>query len=201
MRKTILAAAIVAGLTGPAMAAETSEGSRLFTGTFDVFIGCQATGRDQLPDDQKKVWDEECKAPDDQARALQDHVGTPTAQTDAERQQIAALIEQTVRMSLVDVGAKAPYPCIPSPDTPSCVVAIGEGALLNATAMSSTIGVGHCSGATLRTESDDILVGDYTAAPRDKDGFVNIANRLCFWRNSGERVDCPPPEPECVRAK
>jgi hypothetical protein len=63
--------------------------------------------------------------------------------------------------------------------------------------MHNTIAIGRCSGFHLHAESRDILIGDYTDAPRERDGFVNIKNKLCFWRDSGERADCPPPEPEC----
>jgi hypothetical protein len=39
-----------------------------------------------------------------------------------------------------------------------------------------------------------ILLGDNTQTPSpDSDGFVNIDNRLCFWRDTGEIAECPPP--------
>jgi hypothetical protein len=82
--------------------------------------------------------------------------------------------------------------------TMTCIVAVGEGALQNATTMDDTIAIGHCSGASLTSESGDMLIGDYTSAPKGKDGFVNIGNKLCFWRDNGDTATCPPPEPECV---
>lgn len=101
-----------------------------------------------------------------------------------------------------------PYPCPTKPGTAAsdiaatytCIIAIGLGALENATTMNNTIASGRCSGASLRAESNDLLIGDYTSAPRGKDGFVNIGNKFCFWRDTGERVACPPPEPECMPA-
>lgn len=50
--------------------------------------------------------------------------------------------------------------------------------------------------------SRNILVGNYTSMPTaSTNDFVNIANRLCFWRDTGQRVDCPPPEPDCTQPK
>ena len=50
--------------------------------------------------------------------------------------------------------------------------------------------------------SRNILVGKCTATPTpDTSNFVNIANKLCFWRTSGERVVCPTPEPGCEKEK
>jgi hypothetical protein len=31
--------------------------------------------------------------------------------------------------------------------------------------------------------------------------FANIGNHLCFWRDTGARVGCPAPEPECEGGK
>ena len=86
-------------------------------------------------------------------------------------------------------------------------VAIGLGALNKAYGLNShyvgedlsyVYAIGRCAGASLENASRAFLIGDYTAAPSGSDGFVNIANRLCFWRDTGETVDCPPPEPECL---
>ena len=55
--------------------------------------------------------------------------------------------------------------------------------------------VGMCAGMTLTTQSHTLLLGDRTAASGSN--FANFGNKLCFWRDSGERADCPPPEPEC----
>lgn len=78
----------------------------------------------------------------------------------------------------------------------SCIVAIGENALYNATTMYGTIAIGRYSGYSLTTESMDILIGDYTSAPHGMNGFVNLANTLCFWRDTGVVETCPPPESE-----
>lgn len=117
--------------------------------------------------------------------------------------QAATTTDHTVRSQLhVMIGA-SDNPCTgPARDATqniynACLVAIGLGALKSATLMYGTIAVGTCSGASLTTESMDILVGDHTSAPVGKDGFVNIGNKLCFWRDTGTVVDCPPPEPEC----
>lgn len=59
------------------------------------------------------------------------------------------------------------------------------------------VAVGLCSGSSLTGQSRSLLLGDRTAAPPKGDGFVNIANKLCFWRDTGERVACPAPELEC----
>ena len=84
--------------------------------------------------------------------------------------------------------------------SPICIIAVGRGALQSATTMQNTIAIGECSGASLTTESRDLLIGDYTAAPKGKNGFVNIGNQVCFWRDSGTVVPCPPPEPPCAAA-
>lgn len=57
--------------------------------------------------------------------------------------------------------------------------------------------VGHCAGAS-DIHSSDLLIGDYAARPTGSEPFVNFANKVCWWRDSGERVACPKPEPECV---
>lgn len=63
-----------------------------------------------------------------------------------------------------------------------------------------TTAIGACSGASLLSGDDDVLVGAYTAAPTPTtSGFVNIANKLCFWRETGKRVNCPAPEPDCTK--
>jgi hypothetical protein len=82
-----------------------------------------------------------------------------------------------------------------------CAIAVGLGALQDAIAPRNTIAIGRCAGASLTNESDDMLLGDYTAAPAGKNGFINFANKLCFWRDTGERAACPAPEPECGKGK
>lgn len=63
---------------------------------------------------------------------------------------------------------------------------------------SENVLIGNCSGyLSLTTQSRALLLGNRTAAPPKGNGFVNIANKLCFWRDTGERVACPAPEPEC----
>lgn len=61
------------------------------------------------------------------------------------------------------------------------------------------ISIGKCAGWGISgSGSGNILIGDYTAPPTpDTTGFINIGNQLCFWRTTGERAACPPPEPEC----
>jgi hypothetical protein len=92
----------------------------------------------------------------------------------------------------------------------SCNTAIGLHALEDQFGLTSMVvaptvshvtAIGRCSGASLHNAARDLLIGDYTAAPSGKDGFVNIGNHLCFWRDTGERVDCPAPEPECEGGK
>jgi hypothetical protein len=124
------------------------------------------------------------------------------ATTPDELKAAAESIDSTVRHTLVEtLGAIDKCPAKPgaSDTTPFCIVAVGEGALPNATTMSNTIAVGRCVGTSLTTESYDILIGDNTTAPLHRDGFVNIGNRLCFWRDTGERAACPAPEPECTK--
>jgi hypothetical protein len=92
----------------------------------------------------------------------------------------------------------------------SCNTAIGLHALEDQFGLTSMVvaptvshvtAIGKCSGASLHNAARDLLIGDYTAAPSGKDGFVNIGNHLCFWRDTGERVTCPAPEPECAGGK
>ena len=59
------------------------------------------------------------------------------------------------------------------------------------------IGIG--AGRSAGTGTRNILVGSCTALPTpDTSGFVNIAGKLCFWRDTGEQVSCPTPEPGCL---
>ena len=67
---------------------------------------------------------------------------------------------------------------------------------------SENVFIGKCAGWSTQHVSRDILIGDYTSLPtHDTDNFVNIDGKICAWRTTGERVPCPPPEPECYPAK
>jgi hypothetical protein len=91
---------------------------------------------------------------------------------------------------------------------PCYSVAISLGAGVNMTGQHNIV-LGAGAGNILEDGKDNILVGVCTAAPTPhsaaptphSSGFVNIANKLCFWRTTGERVACPPPEPECKGGK
>ena len=72
----------------------------------------------------------------------------------------------------------------------------GRTSVVPAPTVGHVTAIGKCSGASLHNANRDLLIGDYTAAPSGKDGFVNIGNHLCFWRDTGARVGCPAPEPE-----
>jgi hypothetical protein len=80
---------------------------------------------------------------------------------------------------------------------PTCNIAVGINAMTNATAVTYSTFIGTCAGYSVHSGRNILLIGDYTSAPDGANGFVNIGNKLCFWRESGERVACPPPEPEC----
>lgn len=54
--------------------------------------------------------------------------------------------------------------------------------------------IGNCATAW---GSRELVLGDRATTPIKGDGFVNLGNKLCFWRDTGTIVDCPPPEPEC----
>jgi hypothetical protein len=57
------------------------------------------------------------------------------------------------------------------------------------------LAIGLC--ATLPAHSNnDILFGAFTTAPDNVDGFVNIGNRWCGLRSTGQTVPCPPPVAE-----
>lgn len=120
---------------------------------------------------------------------------------DATRKSLVPVIEHEFRASVFE-GLQKLDPCPKDgPYTPqSCTTAVGLGALWLATNITHVIAIGRCSGASLHEARNTLLVGDYTSAPEGSDGFVNIANKLCFWRDTGRRVDCPPPEPECYHA-
>lgn len=77
----------------------------------------------------------------------------------------------------------------------------GQAVLIKDTAPPLLVGswnlaVGSFAGASMTTQNRAIALGSCTAV-RLGDGFVNLGNRLCFWRDTGTIVDCPPPEPEC----
>lgn len=100
---------------------------------------------------------------------------------------VADTVQGAIRIEGIVLTAKAPWNSdIARPLSISAANAVHD----------TTI-IGRCAGWTA-VNSDDLLLGDYTATKRGR-GFVNIANKLCFWRDSGERVACPPPEPECVK--
>lgn len=81
-----------------------------------------------------------------------------------------------------------------------CDVAIGWHALEMITTGYRIYAFGRWSGASAIGASRSILLGDCTALPDpNAAGFVNIDNRLCFWRDTAEQVACPPPEPGCAR--
>ena|ERR1700728_2851117 len=72
------------------------------------------------------------------------------------------------------------------------LLAIGLNALNHVTHGKRTIGIGRNAGYYFRAGSRCILLGDNTLTPTpDCDGFVNIDNRLCFWRDTGEIAECP----------
>ena len=111
-------------------------------------------------------------------------------------------LDEALRQQLLHLKMNAPFPCVSHHFTAifgECRIAFGYGALINITTGNNDMAYGHCSGASLMEESNDLLIGDYTAAPLHKNGFVNIENKLCFWRETGKRADCPPPEPECMK--
>lgn len=107
-------------------------------------------------------------------------------------------LDEGLRQALTVYGhCTADWDHPPHNEPTYCNVAYGVGALQYATTMLGTMAFGRCSGGHLTSENHDLLIGDYTAAPRGKDGFVNLENKLCFWRDTGTVVDCPPPEPGC----
>jgi hypothetical protein len=54
--------------------------------------------------------------------------------------------------------------------------------------------VGTCAGHYLSGGSYNILLGDFTRAPKpDSSYFVNMGNKVCWWRDTGKRAPCPPP--------
>ena len=74
---------------------------------------------------------------------------------------------------------------------------IGLGAAAGANGGARNVVVGANAGRRLRTGSDNILIGAYTEVPApDTCNFVNIGNRLCFWRDTGELAPVPPPYDE-----
>src|ERR1700677_2692371 len=99
---------------------------------------------------------------------------TQPAATPAELKDAAAIIQQAVD----DVkGSRF------SLDDNRC----GAGTFTNTGSYSTAIG--YCAGWG-GLGSRDILVGACTRLPTPTtDDFVNIGNKLCFWRTTGERAD------------
>lgn len=52
--------------------------------------------------------------------------------------------------------------------------------------------IGLGAGCDIVDSSRTILLGAFTTAPPHANGFVNIANSLCFWRDTLQRAECPP---------
>ena len=58
--------------------------------------------------------------------------------------------------------------------------------------------IGIHAGEYLTIGNDNLLLGSCTSTPTPETShFVNIANKLCFWRNTGEKAECPKPFPGC----
>ncbi len=57
--------------------------------------------------------------------------------------------------------------------------------------------VGNGTDTTIAFGSHVLLLGDCTNAPPGASYFANFGNALCFWRDSGQLADCPPPSPAC----
>lgn len=56
--------------------------------------------------------------------------------------------------------------------------------------------LGTGAGRRLRRGCDNILIGDDAETPAaDTCGFANIAG-MCWWRETGEPAECPPPYDE-----
>lgn len=102
-------------------------------------------------------------------------------------------IAESIRPALIE--SLGPYIATPTLEQSVCV-GIDACAFLT-TGKGDTV-VGACAGRSLLDGSWNVLVGDHTATPTPHtSNFVNIGNRLCFWRDTGARVACPPPEPDC----
>lgn len=54
------------------------------------------------------------------------------------------------------------------------------------------IAVGYKAGLYLLTECGNILIGNDTNGIAGRDNFVNIQNKFCFDRITGEKLNCPP---------
>lgn len=77
-------------------------------------------------------------------------------------------------------------------------IGIGAGAIQSHVWGDNVIAVGRCAGASLVKGSDVILLGDYTATPGpETSNFINWRNKTCL--QDGVVVQCPPPEPECIK--
>lgn len=63
---------------------------------------------------------------------------------------------------------------------------------------SCVMAIGRCAAASMTHVRRGIAIGDYTRLPEGSSGFVNIGNKICFWRDTKQWADCPPPELECM---
>lgn len=124
-------------------------------------------------------------------------IGAAHAQTAEELKAIPDQVWQAMADGFRGVDG-LPTRCSGNPAPFACNVGVGIDAMLNLTTGQRNVFLGAYAGKSVEDGSDDVLVGACTATPTPRtSGFVNIANKLCFWRESGERVDCPPPEPDC----
>jgi hypothetical protein len=103
----------------------------------------------------------------------------------------------SVRPSLIE--AMKPY--MDKTPTIEQSVCVGIDACRDLTLGKGNTVAGAYSGRHLQDGDWNVLVGACTATPTPStSNFVNIANKLCFWRDTGQRVACPAPEPECGSA-
>lgn len=192
LRRILFATTLIPFLSMSAVADE-------FTPGFDIGSSCWGYGECHLPTTRSAFTDPDYVAHDMQFVILRDTlkaggigaIGVKNFADDTANS-IRGAVDDVYRTHTEVSCANG------TTDASSCIIAIGYGALMNATTMNNTIAIGRCSGATLTSESRDLLIGDFTTAPRGKDGFVNLENKLCFWRDTGVVETCPPPNPECL---
>lgn len=201
MKQTLLAATFIVGMAGAVFAQD--GGSALpgkeqwdfLTRHFPVPSSPMTLAQDvALDESNKAAWIVKTMVDAIKSGVT---VPTPRSAADIEDQIYTALYGFLRRPDVCEKSA--PIRTHSSIIGTSCIIAVGVGALRNATILDHTIAIGRCAGATLLKGNRMLLIGDYTSAPEGADGFVNIANQVCFWRDTGEVVPCPPPELECAK--
>lgn len=107
------------------------------------------------------------------------------------RRWTASASSLSVLADALDRAFSVPVPCPKGSVEASMKHPSNGGSLITGTC---NLVIGRFAGFSMTDERRMILIGERASAPPHSDGFVNLANVACFWRDSGWFVECPAPD-------